>query len=80
MTLLLGHEDVIASVTMTEAISAMEAAFREEADGTMILPPRTNMSVGKGWLRVGPVAMPTSGWMGFKAMNLVPGIGLRYQV
>jgi alanine dehydrogenase len=80
VTLLLCHEDVIASVTMTEAISAMEAAFREEAEGAVILPQRTNMSVGKGWLRVGPVAMPTSGWMGFKAMNLVPGVGLRYQV
>jgi alanine dehydrogenase len=80
VTLLLSHDDVIASVTMTEAIAAMEAAFREEADGTVILPQRTNMSVGKGWLRVGPVAMPASGWMGFKAMNLVQGIGLRYQV
>lgn len=38
------------------------------------------MKAGKGWLRVGPVALEKSGWMGFKAMNLAPGNGLRYQV
>lgn len=80
MTLLLSHEDVLASVTMAQAIDAMEGAFAEEASGSIVLPPRTNMSVGGGWLRVGPVAMPQSGWMGFKAMNLVAGVGVRYQV
>jgi ornithine cyclodeaminase/alanine dehydrogenase len=38
------------------------------------------MKAGKGWLRVGPVAMEQSGWAGFKAMNLAPGHGVRYQV
>jgi alanine dehydrogenase len=80
VTLLLTHEDVLASVTMAQAIEAMEAAFLEEAGGEIILPPRTNMAVTGGWLRVGPVAMPQSGWMGFKAMNLVAGAGVRYQV
>ncbi len=46
----------------------------------MLLPPRINMKAGKGWLRVGPVSLETSGWMGFKAMNLAPGHGVRYQV
>ena len=80
MTLLLRHEDVCASVTMADAIQAMEDALREEAEGGVILPPRTNMKAGKGWLRVGPVSMEKSGWMGFKAMNLAPGQGVRYQV
>ena len=80
MTLLLTHDDVIASVTMAQAIAAMEGAFKEEGAGGIVLPPRTNMAVDGGWLRVGPVAMPQSGWMGFKAMNLVAGLGLRYQV
>jgi alanine dehydrogenase len=80
MTLLLKHEDVQAAVTMGDAIHAMEGAFMEEATGGVLLPPRTNMKAGKGWLRVGPVVMEKSGWMGFKAMNLTPGHGVRYQV
>jgi alanine dehydrogenase len=80
MVLLLRHEDVCASVTMADAIAAMEDAFREEGEGGVLLPPRINMRAGKGWLRVGPVSLETSGWMGFKAMNLAPGHGMRYQV
>jgi alanine dehydrogenase len=80
MALLLRHEDVCASVTMADAIAAMEDAFREEGEGGVLLPPRINMKAGKGWLRVGPVSLETSGWMGFKAMNLAPGHGVRYQV
>jgi ornithine cyclodeaminase/alanine dehydrogenase len=80
MVLLLRHEDVLASVSMADAIEAMELAFREEGEGGVLLPPRTNMKAGKGWLRVGPVSLESSGWMGFKAMNLCPGQGVRYQV
>ena len=80
MTLLLGHEDVRAIVDMGDAIAAMETAFREEGEGGALLPARINMKAGKGWLRVGPVALEQSGWAGFKAMNLAPGQGVRYQV
>ena len=80
MPLLLNHEDVCASVTMSDAIEAMEQAFREQAEGKVIQPHRLNVSAGKGWLRVGPAVMEGSGWMGFKAMNLCPGQGVRYQV
>ncbi len=80
MTLLLSNEDVRASVTMSDAVEAMEAAFREQGAGGVNQPPRTNIKAGKGWLRVGPVVMEQSGWMGFKAMNLAAGIGVRYQV
>lgn len=80
MTLLLTHEDVRAAVDMTDAIAAMEAGFAEEGAGGVAMPPRTNIKAGRGWLRVGPVVMEQSGWMGFKAMNLCPGIGVRYQV
>src|SRR2546430_3890392 len=48
MALLLRHEDVCASVTMADAIAAMEEAFREEGEGAVLLPPRTNMKAGKG--------------------------------
>src|SRR5665213_222179 len=80
MARLLTHEDVRALVSMSDAIDAMEAAFAEEGAGHVLLPPRTNMKAGRGWLRIGPVALERSGWMGFKAMNLVPGQGVRYQV
>ena len=80
MALLLRHEDVCAAVGMEDAIVAMEEAFREEGEGAVLLPPRINMKAGKGWLRVGPVSLEKSGWMGFKAMNLAPGHGVRYQV
>jgi alanine dehydrogenase len=80
MTLLLTHDDVRAAVTMHDAIAAMEAGFKEEGEGGALLPARINIKAGKGWLRVGPVVLEKSGWMGFKAMNLVPGQGVRYQV
>jgi ornithine cyclodeaminase/alanine dehydrogenase-like protein (mu-crystallin family) len=80
MTLLLTHQDVRACIDMTGAIAAMELGFREEGEGFTSLPQRINMKAGKGWLRVGPVALERSGWMGFKAMNLAAGKGVRYQV
>lgn len=80
MVLLLSHEDVKRSVDMTAAIEAMESCFAEEARGGVTLPQRINVKAGRGWLRVGPVVMEESGVMGFKAMNLAPGHGLRYQV
>jgi ornithine cyclodeaminase/alanine dehydrogenase-like protein (mu-crystallin family) len=80
VALFLRHEDVCASVTMADAIAAMEDVFREEAEGGVVLPARINMKAGKGWLRVGPVSLEKSGWAGFKAMNLAPGHGVRYQV
>ena len=80
MTLLLTHEDVRSVVDMADAIEAMESAFLEEGEGHALAPPRINMKAGAGWLRVGPVSLERSGWMGFKAMNLAPGRGVRYQV
>ena len=53
MTLLLSHEDVQKSVSMADAIEAMEAGFLEEGGGGVLLPPRISIKAGKGWLRVG---------------------------
>ncbi|MBV9120689.1 MAG: ornithine cyclodeaminase family protein [Chloroflexi bacterium] len=80
MALLLTHEEVVASVTMSDAIEAMESAFAEQAEGAVTQPPRLNLKAGKGWLRVGPAVLEKTGWMGFKAMNLTPGHGNRYQI
>lgn len=80
MVRLITHEQVQSLVSMRDAIDCMEGAFREEGEGATLLPARINMKAGRGWLRVGPVALEKSGWMGFKAMNLMPGAGVRYQV
>jgi alanine dehydrogenase len=78
--LFLTHEDVCASVSMEDAIDTMEQAFREQAEGKVTQPHRLNLKAGKGWLRIGPAVLEGSGYMGFKAMNLCPGQGVRYQV
>lgn len=80
MSLLLRHDDVCACVNMEDAIEAMEQVFQEEGDGNVYLPPRINMKAGSGWLRVGTASLEKSGLAGFKAMNLAPGHGVRYQV
>lgn len=80
MPLLLTHDDVHASVTMADAIEAMEDTFRQQGEGQVIQPQRTNIRLGGGFLRVGPAVLQGSGWMGFKAMNLSPGVGVRYMV
>ena len=80
MTLFLRHDDVCASVSMEDAIVAMEDGFREEGEGQVLIPPRINMKAGNGWLRLGPAALERSGWVGFKAMNFSHGHGVRYQI
>lgn len=80
MVLFLTHPDVVASVDMLDAIAAMESAFQEQGAGHVTQPPRLNVKAGGGWLRLGPAILQQSGWMGFKAMNLAPGHGVRYQV
>jgi alanine dehydrogenase len=82
MVLVLRQDDVRAAVSMADAIEAMESAFREEGEGGVQQPQRTNIPIGepKGFLRIGPCLMTHSRWMGFKAMNLAEGTGVRYQV
>src|SRR5262249_7208397 len=67
---------------MTDALEAVELGFREEGNGGVQQPPRTNIAIDdpKGFLRLGPCIMRKSRWMGFKAMNLAEGTGCRYQV
>jgi len=82
MVLVLRHDDVRVSVNMADAIEAMEAGFREEGEGGVQQPQRTNIAIAepRGFLRLGPCIMAHSRWMGFKAMNLAEGTGVRYQV
>jgi len=82
MVLVLRHDDVRTAVTMADAIEAVQTGFREEGEGGVQQPQRTNIVIAepKGFLRLGPCLMSNSRWMGFKATNLAEGSGVCYQV
>lgn len=84
MPLLLRHEDVISCCSMHDAIEAVEMGLKDEAAGALMQPQRHNLRFGEGgkdgFLRIGPCALLNEGWMGFKAMNLAKGHGVRYQI
>ncbi len=80
MAILLNHEEVGGAVTMAEAVAAAEEGFRVQARGEFSLPPRLTAPAPKGWLRMMPAILSGMEVMGFKAMNLSPGVGVRYVV
>src|SRR5713226_4245683 len=80
MALLLNHKEVASAVTMAEAVEVLEEGFRVQARGEFSLPARLTTLAGKGWLRMMPAVLSGMGVMGFKAMNLCPGVGARYVV
>ena len=76
MSLHLGSEDVRALATREVLMDAARAAVRAERDGTVIMPPRLDVDLPTGFLRVMPAAMGEV--MGVKVMTLVKGLGNRY--
>jgi ornithine cyclodeaminase/alanine dehydrogenase-like protein (mu-crystallin family) len=80
--LLLTHDDVSGLLPAAGAIAAVRAGLLEQAAGQVQLPPRTttDYTSGKGWLRLMPVVMNGSGYMGFKAMHSTAGVGVRYWI
>ncbi len=80
MAILLDHDEVASAVTMVEAVEAVEEGFRVQARGEVSLPPRITTPAGTGWIRMMPAVLSGMGVMGFKAMNLVPKLGVRYVV
>lgn len=80
MALLLTHDDVSGLLSMGEAIAAVRAGFRQQGDGRVRLPSRLTSDTGAGWLRLMPASLEGSGYMGFKAMHLTRGVGVRYMV
>lgn len=80
MTLLLSHDDVDEVVTMAMAIEAMEHAYGLAGDGLTGTPQRYDVALAKGWLRLMVVEAQGLGTFGYKAMNLFPGVGVRYAV
>lgn len=76
MSLFLGSEDVRALASQQVLMDAARAAVRAERDGTVVMPPRLDVDLPTGFLRVMPAAMGEL--MGVKVMTLVKGVGNRY--
>jgi ornithine cyclodeaminase/alanine dehydrogenase len=79
MTLLLDEADVRANLDMSELVSVIESGLAEEARGELAMPPRLNIPMKHGLLRVMPVAMNGRGLFGFKVFH-TSKTGARYLV
>lgn len=79
MPIVLSDEEIRQSITMADAIDAIEAACREQAAGTAISVERRVMWLPNGWMRLMPAALVTSGVIGYKEFHL-SGNGVRYAV
>ena len=79
MALLLTHADIARLDGMPVAIKAMEHVYGLPPDeaGSRV---RVDVPTGNGWLRIMAATIPGLGVFGYKAMNLAPGIGVRYIV
>ncbi len=78
MTLHLDAADVRALATHEVTMAAAREALRAESAGEVVLPPRMDVDLPRGFLRVMPAAMGEL--MGLKVMTLVRGVGNRYLI
>jgi alanine dehydrogenase len=82
MTLLLDAVTLQEVLDVQASIGELRTACREQADDLVTMPPHQTVDAhdGRGWLRISMAFLNGSGFMGFKAMNRAPGIGMRYIV
>lgn len=80
MTLLLTNSDVERASDIAAQIDVIEAGLREEANGTVDLPPRLNLATTTGFFRVMPAVMRDSGLMGYKVFHGAVRHGVRYLI
>ncbi|HEY4279742.1 MAG TPA: ornithine cyclodeaminase family protein [Conexibacter sp.] len=78
MTLYLSADDVRALATHELTLAAARAAVEAERAGRAIVPPRHDVDLERGFLRVMPAAYHDL--MGLKVMTLVRGLGTRYLI
>jgi alanine dehydrogenase len=76
MSVFLGSEDVRALASQDVLMNAARAAVQAEREGAVVMPPRLDVDLPTGFLRVMPAAMGEV--MGVKVMTLVKGMGNRY--
>lgn len=80
MTVLLDATAVAAAIEMPELIRAIETGLKEQASGSVVVPPRMNLPMQHGVFRIMPAVMNASGYMGFKAFHGAPKLGARYLI
>jgi ornithine cyclodeaminase/alanine dehydrogenase-like protein (mu-crystallin family) len=78
MTLFLDGDDVRALATHDVTMAAAQAAVTAERAGRTVVPPRLDVDLERGFLRVMPAAFDDV--MGLKVMTLVRGLGTRYLI
>lgn len=79
MTLVLRDDDVHDLVDMTDAIEALEAVTRAEADGTALHAERSNLMLPDGWMRMAPAALLHENVTGYKEFHRA-GAGVRFTI
>jgi ornithine cyclodeaminase/alanine dehydrogenase len=78
MTLYLSGEDMRSIATHDLTMTAARAAVEAERAGRTVVPPRLDVDLERGFLRVMPAAF--NDLMGLKVMTLVRGLGTRYLI
>lgn len=78
MTLFLSSEDISDLATDDLVLEAARDAARAAQDDASVLPPRMDVPVGTGFLRVMPAALGQIS--GLKVMTLAEGLGTRYLI
>lgn len=78
MTLYLSGDDMRALATHDVTMAAARAAVEAERAGRTVVPPRMDVNLERGFLRVMPAAF--NDLMGLKVMTLVRGLGTRYLI
>jgi ornithine cyclodeaminase/alanine dehydrogenase len=79
VTLLIDDLAVREHCQMSTLVARIETALAEEAAGELVMPPRQNLTMKHGILRVMPVVMNRSGLFGWKIFHTSLG-GARYLV
>lgn len=70
MPLLLSYEDVRSALSMADAVEAIEAAHREQADGQALASERVNQKLPNGWVRLMAAGLFSSGVVGYKEFHM----------
>ena len=76
MTRFLAANDILELATHDVVMAAAQDAAQADARGTAVMPPRLDVEVPRGFLRVMPGAFQDL--MGMKVMTMVEGLGNRY--
>ncbi|HEY7066551.1 MAG TPA: ornithine cyclodeaminase family protein [Chloroflexota bacterium] len=72
--LVLNEADVRQSLSMADAIAAIEAACHEQAAGDVVYADRVNLRLPNGWMRLMPAGLLASGVIGYKEFHLLRSV------